>query len=428
MRHLRLRGDFPAALEVLSELHTFLRSEAVANQRVSDRNLAFFKLEQGILLFFVERFAEAIESLRECALLWQHSALGDYIPAFAYALSALIHALMGSPASARQHLVQSQEIFGEVQDYHYISVLTVTVESLLALSVLDLSRAASFIQRLERLAPESELWSIAAATAQRVDLARGAPRDALSRLDLLQHTAVGASRLSPLARKVYVCARMDALQATGSLQRAREVRTRSGLQSGHICVSEIRLYLIAGQPEHALNLVECAQHEDDLPGPERGSMELLKAAALLQLNQPLEAETAFDDALRRMAKMETLLPFCALPGDARSQLVEMFGNAQRMSELAMRTTLTEPELRRRIDGLPQIFPGEALLVNLTPREVLVLELLDARTTQAEMASLLNLSLSTVKKQVAAVYRKLRVESRAEAMRVVYDLRLLGSAP
>jgi len=424
MRHLRLRGDFAASLEMLAELHAYLSSEVIAGQRASDRNLSFMKLEQGILLFFVERYADAAEALRECVLLWQRPVSGDYVPAFAHALSALIHALTGSGSAARVSLDRSHAIFGEVSDYHYVSVLTATVESMLALDRLDLPRAASFIRQLDHLAPESELWAIAAATAQRVDLARGSQTDIIGRLDSLQRTAGGVSRLSPFARHIYVSARIEALQSLGKVQIARDIIRRIAEPSASIRVAEVRLNLMAGRVEHALNLVRALRHDEGLLGPDRACLELLEAIAHDRLDNPLEARGAFERAIQKMITMRSAMPLCLVTRGMRVQLTAFAAAPGMWAELATALELTESELSSRIDALAQVFPDTAVLVDLLSREVPLLELLDSGATQPEIAKQLNLSLSAVKKQVASLYRKLGAESRTEAMRAAYELRLL----
>jgi LuxR family maltose regulon positive regulatory protein len=54
---------------------------------------------------------------------------------------------------------------------------------------------------------------------------------------------------------------------------------------------------------------------------------------------------------------------------------------------------------------------------LSPREVIVLRYLCSRLTYREIAAALYISLNTLKTQVRSVYRKLAVDSRAEAVDV-----------
>jgi LuxR family maltose regulon positive regulatory protein len=62
---------------------------------------------------------------------------------------------------------------------------------------------------------------------------------------------------------------------------------------------------------------------------------------------------------------------------------------------------------------------------LTERELVVVELLDSPMTQRQIAAALYVSVNTLKSHLLAVYRKLEVNSRAEAVRRARDLGLLG---
>jgi len=65
-----------------------------------------------------------------------------------------------------------------------------------------------------------------------------------------------------------------------------------------------------------------------------------------------------------------------------------------------------------------------LVESLTKREVTVLRYLCSRLTYEEIAAALYLSLNTLKTHVKAVYRKLEVVSRADAVTVGRSLRLI----
>jgi len=125
-----------------------------------------------------------------------------------------------------------------------------------------------------------------------------------------------------------------------------------------------------------------------------------------------------------MITMRSAMPLCLVTREMRVQLTALAAAPGMWAELATALELTESELRSRLDALAQIFPDTAVLVDLLSREVPLLELLDSGATQPEIAKQLNLSLSAVKKQVASLYRKLGAESRTEAMRAAYELRLL----
>jgi LuxR family maltose regulon positive regulatory protein len=66
----------------------------------------------------------------------------------------------------------------------------------------------------------------------------------------------------------------------------------------------------------------------------------------------------------------------------------------------------------------------ALVDPLTDRELVILRYLSGRLTYKEIATLLYISVNTLKSHIRAVYRKLNVDSRSSAVRVGRSLRLL----
>ena len=68
---------------------------------------------------------------------------------------------------------------------------------------------------------------------------------------------------------------------------------------------------------------------------------------------------------------------------------------------------------------PRVEPGETsdfvLYEKLTAREIEILQLLEARLSNKEISSALIVSLETVKKHAANIYRKLAVPGRREAV-------------
>ncbi len=70
-------------------------------------------------------------------------------------------------------------------------------------------------------------------------------------------------------------------------------------------------------------------------------------------------------------------------------------------------------------------PDDAGAASLSDREQEVLELIASGATNRETAAQLHLSPHTVKDHTTAIYRKLGVRNRAEAVRRAKDLQLLG---
>ncbi|MGK0742087.1 LuxR C-terminal-related transcriptional regulator [Leucobacter sp. Z1108] len=424
MRFQRLRGDFAGAQETLGELQQQVQAAAPLSRPASDRNRAFFKLEQGILHFFVERWSEAMESLREATLLWQRPGYGDYVPAFAFALMGLMHELRGSRDRAAECLVQAQGIFGEVQDYAYVSVLTTTVEAMLALDRLETDRARELLDRIERTAPESELWPIVLLARHWTDVISGDPAAAARKQEQLSGRATGAGRLSPLAVRLVHRVRVETLLAQGQAQRARAVLERQ-TSSSHGCWA--RVSLMGGRNEQALRYVDIVVHDSRASARDRAQAHLIGAAAQHARGDDSAVDHACSAAVEEMRQAGTLLPLATLPPGVRVELVERCARKRGWQELLLDLGLTPAAAAGRFAALAGGFPDRAVLVDLTLREGELLMLLDQRLTQTEIARRLHLALSTVKKQVAGLYRKLGVESHGAALEQAYRIGLFDNA-
>ena len=95
-----------------------------------------------------------------------------------------------------------------------------------------------------------------------------------------------------------------------------------------------------------------------------------------------------------------------------------------MSPLVARKMLTyvrsqEAQGKPAARTVPEIPP-----MQLSPRELEVLELLVGDSTEREIAEQLFISEHTVRSHVKRLYRKLHVHSRASAVRVAIEQRLL----
>lgn len=424
MRFQRLRGDFTGALATLGELQKLLEAHQPAQTSASDRNRAFFRLEQGILYFFVDRLPEALEALRESTLLWQRPGYGDYIPAFAWALMGLIYELRGPRAQAAECLAQAQAIFGEVWDFEYVSVLTITVEAMLALDRLDIERAREMLEKLEIAAPRSEMWPVVMIAQQWGELLAGDVAAAARTQARLSERATGAGRLSPFAVRVVHRVRVVGLLALGQAQRARgylERQAESPIPPSH--ESWAGLLLAAGRADQVLRHVDIALNDPRVSDRDRASAQLMGAAAHLVLGDEPAADRACTAAVEELALACTLVPLATLPPRHRAELAARCAKAPGWRGLLKRLGLDPEEAAARIASIGGSDSETALLVDLTSREADLLRLIDQGLTQAEMAKRLHVALTTVKKQVAVLYRKMGADSRAATLERAYRIGL-----
>lgn len=179
--------------------------------------------------------------------------------------------------------------------------------------------------------------------------------------------------------------------------------------------------------EAALGAVDAALDRAEAHGITRRVVQLsaLRALALEALDRREEAITVLEDAVRRGAARGFVRSFVDLgdglrtlllavterhPGDAHvAELLESFGP---QAVAASRP----PDTTARANG--------AVSDNLTNRELDVLELLQQRLTNKEIAARLGISAGTVKMHTRGIYSKLDVPGRRQAVAAAMEMGIL----
>ena len=182
-------------------------------------------------------------------------------------------------------------------------------------------------------------------------------------------------------------------------------------------VLRVRQLLTDGNRREATNLLESVPSTGTLR--ERVERNVLRALTFLEVDVD-RANGALRDALE-LALPERLIRSIIDPGPDVHKLLmsctptsELQPFVHELIEASSRT----PAPPRRVEG------SVKLVESLTNREVTVLRYLCSRLTYEEIAAALYLSLNTLKTHVKAVYRKLEVVSRADAVTVGRSLRLI----
>ena len=185
-----------------------------------------------------------------------------------------------------------------------------------------------------------------------------------------------------------------------------------------VCFELLRatIHLRLGEPRTALRVTEacvgnCPDHNlRTLP-----SVYLRRAVAYDLLGHQDSADAEFSRAAHLAAELGALSPVLGLPD----------GTVER---LYLRLMENDPELggviaaRLPASGYPNPKALSFMPVQLTEREAVLVPLLATKLTLAQIADRLNVSINTVKTQTRALYRKLDVSGRAEA---VYSLERAG---
>jgi len=177
-------------------------------------------------------------------------------------------------------------------------------------------------------------------------------------------------------------------------------------------LSEARLHLHADRRAEAADAAHraeprCARH--------RVLRDLVLARAIVDDDRPAALKAI--DAAVDLAAEHGLLQTVATEGPAVAALVELA--AWRVPDAWL------GRLRRALAPEPAGLRSAGPVEELTERERDVLRLLPSRLTLREIAAELYVSQNTLKFHLRVIYRKLGVNSRAEAVETARDLRLLA---
>jgi LuxR family maltose regulon positive regulatory protein len=200
----------------------------------------------------------------------------------------------------------------------------------------------------------------------------------------------------------------------------------------------IRVSLAQQQYLRVLESLEQFREQLDRPGNNNAVMDYLAsyAVALHQMGKR-ENVQAVMARLLSMTEPEGSLRVYLDAGQPMKQVIESLLTAHLDTEsITVSASVSRPYMRRLLAAFEENVPNIAqertsvdatplrAQESLSPQEVRVLRLLVVGNTYAEIARALIVSPNTIKTQVSAIYRKLGVSKRTEAIETVRQLRLL----
>jgi DNA-binding CsgD family transcriptional regulator len=309
---------------------------------------------------------------------------------------ALAHALAGRFAFARHELPDAPLTRAEDGTPAYLLEMPgVLAGALNDLAALDRDGATALLDSLEIEELQGRWWWVVAHARTRIALHWGDRYEAVHVIESLlvrngfhaaPETMAGATLHADLA---------DLHQANGDLQAAQRVLDTPGLDMGLdlVLASAARLDLLRGRPDAALDALAQALGSGS-NGPIPARLLVLRAAA------EQAATGALDPQLRAAAVAAVRInrayrALAEAPPGLRDELVAELGDD--------------------VPPLPTPF-AYAERPRLSRREEEILRALHQHDSVARVASSLHLSPNTVKTHLRALYRKLGVHSRAEALR------------
>ncbi|HEY3411032.1 MAG TPA: helix-turn-helix transcriptional regulator, partial [Propionicimonas sp.] len=252
------------------------------------------------------------------------------------------------------------------------------------------------------------VWSVRVALAGfRAALWGDVPRG-LKQLsaDITQQSITFRQQEEPLGGAMLARARVLLLIKSGAFGAATQA---AETMDGNLKLLPLaRINLWAGQYEAAIRLADGGPYEAGLDQGDEYRLKLLRAAAeLMDGTCDDELRAAGVGELERLLENEAFLPIALLPQPAREALLEL-GRSVGLGD-----TPAFQQLLARLRELNDAGADGIRPVQLTEREILLLPLLAGKESVPEIARKLQVSVNTVRKQVATVREKFHAETRSE---------------
>jgi LuxR family transcriptional regulator, maltose regulon positive regulatory protein len=300
-------------------------------------------------------------------------------------------------------------------DHHFWSVDYRRALAGLALELRDLDTAEQLTEQVlsisERRRPPFEF--LALLDRATIWATRGQRRDALA--------AIEAARLALPGAGSALRARADELEAFIRLSHgdpSTPTRLADGLPAARRGLLLARIALAAGDHHAAQDQLQALP-----PGEltERRALvrQILLAAAAIERGDPMAA-SAMAGVLHAARVNGFLNTVVTTAPQVTSYLVE---HAPQLRPDPFTGQLVAAALQARATQLDAVTPGRGLAEPLTAAELRILKLLPT-STYLQIADTLYISRNTVKVHLRAVYQKLGVASRAQALERAIDLSLL----
>jgi LuxR family transcriptional regulator, maltose regulon positive regulatory protein len=406
---LRRAGRYQEALAVVDKLRLVAAAtSAVQPEQVTDV-LPVAILQWGITRQLAGDLKGAEEDFRRAWELNSLAGIGNFVSNAAGSL-ALTAALGGRTRLARQW-AKKEDLLAEPDGWwaSRIRVGGAVARTLVAVDCLEEERAAAVLDTLHDLDSWEELEAFVDYGFAQHALLWGNNSEMLSRI-ADHRDAYGIGLGDGIGAALLTAATVDLFLASGQGNQARAALMRNQRPHPAIVLGAARLELLTGNPKSALTEVaRVLAASDCTPRLELEAL-LIRAAAQAELG--MADPTAFRTAVDLGYHHQLLRPFLTV----RRQLLAD------LAPLAPRGTwlLDQPALR----ATHEIFPDHVDIVTLTTQETAVLQLLVTDLPLRSVAEKLFVSRETIKSHQKALYQKLDVHGRPEAVARAYEWGLI----
>jgi LuxR family maltose regulon positive regulatory protein len=413
---LRVGGDVRGAAKLTSRIEEIARQASRSGPDVRDANVSgTLSLQWGLTHLLAGEIHSALHAFDQAFAM--HAQHGDAALASRNAAgSALTLVLAGEPILASTWLETRRALGSPITALSDpIRSAARAAHALVALDGLDQNEAERALAALSDTQLEGEFAFATALALGEFALAQKAHRGTTAhRLAQLRANQRASSERGGIADSVIAATMANLYMAVGQANAASAVLAEVGDSEPYAAIAAARLALLCGKTDAALRI---------------SSRELRKLDALPRTKVSMGLIKALAHERDGNSELAVLAVSGAIDAALKSGLIRTFATVPRQ-ELELVTALTPggSEILRQLDaaGVGEVFPTSLHLAELTKREQIVLSALARELTLQDIAAELFVSVNTVKTQARAIYQKLEVHSRSEAIERGFEWGLLES--
>lgn len=414
----RVSGRTEPALRAALGCYELLRDMSLEERERLGRNESTIYNQIGLSLYYGGRVEEALDCFRRSQSIGVEKRLQAGLQGMAHeagVLAATGH-LPRAAATAKAALGLA---WPDGWQEGYPGSLLQAALTLLALEADDPDAAAGHLATLAPHRATIEHWALLEHLDVLIHLMHGDTRAAARQLDLLERAQQRRNAAGSASVERVRPTRILADLARGDTAAAERGVAKLPPGVGRE-VSRARVRLASGNADGALQALAAAP--PDHADPRLGAEHLALTAGALAVGHDGAGRSAAVSAMRRLgdqlSEQRLFLPLVLVPRAALAAMRTLA--AEEDLEPDFRDALAKAEARGII-GSHQRGP------ELTQREEVVARALASGETVAQIAADLSVSPNTIKSQLRAIYRKLGVGSREDAIRVLAFHRLEEAA-
>lgn len=412
---LRVNGRFDEAADMCDPVAGMPLPDlnSLSTDERDTRGFALVHIGTSYLL--AGRFDESISIFRRSF----RTAVASFIHRDAAGKLALVYAVLGHTGEARGWLDEERRHPSlPASTEALVRPAGDVAAALLALDRLDAGTAMDVLNDLGQPADREEFWGFILYAWGQLALVNGTPANGLRFIEreMLRYTTMRehGAVVGPL---------LDAVRADLHLACDRpELAAGLVAESSHPVTAPVRarMLLLADDPVAALSLARTAMLDAQAAAHDALELELIASAAALATGDRPRARRFLAHAVATYRSTRLLRPFRSLPGQVMQHLAglghelpvdaDMFGPEFGALNWANCDADDPISSDTRSADLHSPQPE-----TLTERELVILRALATGATNREIAERAFVSINTVKSQLQAVYRKLAISSRDDAV-------------